>query len=166
MKKTGIKIKKKKSLKHIKYVLLISAVMVVLIINFIMAIKISQYDSILNIKIKEINSVDIKLQEKDCPETVAGNEESIFKIKYFYSDFCGYCKKQEPILIELLKEKGDLFYIEFFNIDYCGKEFIDYGAIRVPTFVFKSGDFDEIIHPSFVYKKDLKNLICKANGVC
>ena len=166
MRKTGIKTKKKKSLKHVKHVLLISAAMVVLIINFIIAIQISQSKSILNSKIQGENIVDIKLQEKGCPETVAGNEESIFKIKYFYSDFCGYCKKQESILIELLKEKGDIFYIEFFNIDHCGKEFIDYGAMRVPTFVFKSGDFDEIIHPSFVYKKDLKNLICKANGVC
>lgn len=157
-----------------KSIFLIVGLAGVLIINITMAVTISQYKSILGNRIQGAVIADVdkkfskinQLQENGCPEVVAGNKESVLKIKYFYSDFCGWCKKQEPILKELLEEKGNMFYLEFFNIDNCGKEFIDYGAIKVPTFVFKSGNFEEIIHPSFIYKKDLENLICKANGGC
>ena len=45
------------------------------------------------------------IEENGCPSAVAGNKESGFNIKYFYSDFCAWCKRQEVILDELLKEK-------------------------------------------------------------
>jgi len=166
-------IKRKIKIKYkIKTIILAVILILAVIMNIVIAATISKNKSNLNGKIQGAVIVDTKfseinqLQEKGCPEVFAGNEQSVFKIKYFYSDFCGYCKKQEPILKELLKENGDMFYIEYFNIDHCGKEFLDYGAVRVPTFIFKSGDLEEITHPSFVYKKDLKNLICKSNGGC
>ena len=106
------------------------------------------------------------IEEKGCPWAVAGNNDSGFTIQYFHSDFCGWCKKQEGILDELLKEKGDLFSLEFFNIRDCETEFIDAGATRVPTFVFGVAGFEEITHSSFVYKTDLEDLICKAHGGC
>jgi len=106
------------------------------------------------------------LEESACPSAVAGNNKSFFNIKYFYSDFCPWCKRQESILDELLKEKGNLFSLEFFNIDDCETDFIDAGATRVPTFVFEIAGFEAITHSSFVYKTDLENLLCKAYGDC
>ncbi|MCH8003231.1 MAG: thioredoxin family protein [Nanoarchaeota archaeon] len=146
---------------------------IAIFVNISIAVIIYQYKAELNNLITQ-NSNEVsfdfseinKLEEKGCPDAIAGNKESVFNIKYFYSDFCAWCKKQDPILKQLLKEKGNLFSLEFFNIDNCEKEFIQYGAIRVPTLILKVNGFDEIIHPSFVYKKDLENLICKANDGC
>ena len=156
-----------------KIKILTVVLIIVIFTNIAIAVIVYQYKTKLNdLIIQNNNEVSLdfseieKLGEQGCPDAVAGNKESVFNIKYFYSDFCGWCKKQEPILKQLLKEKGNLFSLEFFNIDNCEKEFIQYGAIRVPTLVFKVTGFDEITHPSFVYKKDLENLICKANGGC
>ena len=161
----------KKSNKPIK--ILTGILIIAIFTNISIAVIIYQYKMKLNnLIIKNSNEVSLdfseikKLEEKGCPEAIAGNKESVFNIKYFYSDFCAWCKKQEPILKQLLKENGNLFSLEFFNIDNCEKEFVGYGAIRVPTLVFKVAGFDEITHPSFVYRKDLENLICKANGGC
>jgi len=161
----------KKSKKRIRSLTIIF--IIAIFVNISIAVFIYQYKVKLNnLIIQKSDEVNLdfgeikKLEVNGCPDAVAGNKKSVFNIKYFYSDFCGWCKRQDPILKRLLKEKGNLFSIEYFNIDNCEKEFIRYGAIRVPTLVFKVIGVDEIIHPSFVYKKDLENLICKANGGC
>lgn len=161
----------KKNIRKIKTLTVI--LIIAIFINISIAVIIYQYKAELNnLIIRNSDGVSLdfseinKLEEKGCPDAIAGNKDSVFNIKYFYSDFCGWCKRQEPILNQLLNDKGNLFYLEFFNIGNCEKDFIQYGAIRVPTMVFKVNGFDEIIHPSFVYKKDLENLICKANGGC
>ena len=160
--------KKNKKIKILTVILIIA-----IFVNISTAVIVYQYKAKLNnLIIQNSNEVSLdfseikKLEVNGCPDAVAGNKESVFNIKYFYSNFCAWCKRQDPILNQLLNDKGNLFYLEFFNIDNCEKEFIQYGAIRVPTLVFKVNGFDEIIHPSFVYKKDLENLICKANGGC
>jgi len=166
-----------KSISYFSYnkrtISLTTILIIAIIVNISIAVIVHQYKTKLNnLSIKNSYEVSLdfseikKLEVNGCPNAVAGNKESVFKIKYFYSDFCGWCKRQDPILNQLLKEKGNLFSLEFFNIDDCEREFMRYEAIRVPTLVFKVNGFDEIIHPSFIYKKDLKKLICKANGGC
>jgi thiol-disulfide isomerase/thioredoxin len=59
------------------------------------------------------------------------------KILYFYSDTCGYCIKQKPILEELEKE-GVVF--EYMNVGENINYYKDYGIEGTPSFIFKEID--------------------------
>ena len=72
----------------------------------------------------------------ECPNIIQGNVDANFKIKYFYSPFCPYCWKQEPILRNALKTYGDSFNLERYDIRYCKDEVAKYKVSGTPSFVF------------------------------
>ncbi len=72
----------------------------------------------------------------ECPDTIQGNVNANFKIKYFYSPFCLYCWKQEPILRDMLKTYGSSFSLERYDIRYCKEEVVKYKVSGTPSFVF------------------------------
>ena len=72
----------------------------------------------------------------ECPDAIQGNVNANFKIKYFYSPFCHYCWKQEPILRDALKTHGNSFSLERYDIRYCKNEVARYKVSGTPSFVF------------------------------
>jgi len=84
---------------------------------------------LLNLKSGNIGSAE-------CPEIIQGNKNANLKIKYFYSPFCPSCWRSEPLLNELVKNQGDLFSIEKYDIRYCTEVTEEYKIYQVPSYVF------------------------------
>ena len=100
-----------------------------------------------------------------CPDTVEGDYDADFTIKYFYSPNCLYCLGEEKIFEELIKEKGYLFRLEKYDMNYCSSEAIKYGASKVPSFVFvKDGSY--FTRDTFLPKNALERTICVSSGGC
>lgn len=96
----------------------------------------------------------------ECPNIIEGNLDADLKIKYFYSPFCPYCWKEEPILKEMLDKHGNAFSLERYDIRYCDKEVDKYKIMGTPAFVFsKNGEDKEFKQPGFISKKQLEKII-------
>ncbi len=110
----------------------------------------------------------IESNKNDCPNAIGGNEDAYLRIKYFTSPFCPWCIREESILKELLKEHGNLFNIRWYDVNSCREEVEKYKVGGVPTFVFSTSDEEEkeYSHYGFIYKEDLKELICNVTGSC
>ena len=102
---------------------------------------------------------------KGCPESVQGNNESVLKIKYFHSPYCVWCWLEEPILKKLIKEKGNLFSIEKYDIRFCS-EAKKYGFTKTPSFVFIFNNTEEFLYQGFADESYLTNLICEVSEGC
>lgn len=101
-----------------------------------------------------------------CPDTIEGNYDADFTIKYFYSSSnCLYCLGEEKILEDLVREKGHLFRLEKFDVTYCADEANKYGAHRAPGFVFISGE-EYFTRPTYLPKDALERTICRSTGAC
>jgi len=102
-----------------------------------------------------------------CPDAEGGDKNAFLQIKYFYSDFCPWCIKEEPILQKLVKDYGNFVYISWYNINTCPDLVEKYKVSGVPTLVFSTTDNQaEYSHYGFTYEKDLKKLICDVTGGC
>ncbi|HLC37342.1 MAG TPA: thioredoxin family protein [Candidatus Nanoarchaeia archaeon] len=102
-----------------------------------------------------------------CPDTVLGDEDTNFQIKYFYSADCVYCLGEERVINDLVKEKGYLFSIEKYDINICSDAANTFGVIKTPSFVF----FDKkensyFTKDSYLPKDALERTICKSTGSC
>ena len=71
-----------------------------------------------------------------CPDSIQGNVDANFKIKYYYSPFCPSCWKQEPILRDMLTTYGKDFSLEKYDVRYCKEEVNKYRISGTPSFVF------------------------------
>lgn len=100
-----------------------------------------------------------------CPEKILGNESAKFSIKYFESPFCVYCWFEEPIIKSLVKEKGDLFSIAYYDIRYCNDEVDKYQITGTPTFVYSMGG-KEYVEYGYTVKEKVLMIICEGSGGC
>lgn len=152
------------------WIFAITAIFILLILNFVFSIKISETKK----NLVDLNSTElsINLTRKitllsKCPDSAGGNNNSYLRIKYFYSDFCPWCKKEEPILQKMIGEYGELIYIEWININSCHTYVEKYQVNGVPTLVFStSNEQNEYSHYGFTYESDLRKLICDVTGGC
>jgi FKBP-type peptidyl-prolyl cis-trans isomerase 2 len=102
-----------------------------------------------------------------CPDTVEGNKSADLKVKYFYTPFCPWCIKEEPILDEMLKDYGHLFHIERYDIRFCPEQVKQYQVTGTPSFVFSTENgAKEFFIPSFIKKDKLKEIICNTTNEC
>ncbi len=102
-----------------------------------------------------------------CPDSEGGYETAFLQIKYFYSNFCPWCKREEPILQRMVKNYGNLVYIGWYNINACPELVNKYKVSGVPTFVFSTADNQtEYSHYGFIYEKDLMKLMCDVTRGC
>jgi len=105
-----------------------------------------------------------KLNDSTCPDSVGGNSDAVLQMKYFYTKFCPWCKKEEPILNRLLETHGSLFYIEWYDLTKCQEEGDKYD---VPTFVFgKRGEETTYTKYGFIPEKDIIEFVCNVYGGC
>ncbi len=145
-------------------------IVVVFIANIVMFMKVSYYKE--TPSSLEANNTNISFGEKvrtgwECPDAEGGIKSAFLQIKYFYSSFCPWCMKEEPILQRLVKNYGNLVHIEWYNIRDCPKMVADYNVKGVPTFVFSTIDNKtEYSHYGFVYEEDLIKLVCDVTGAC
>lgn len=146
-------------------------IFVLVIFNAVMSIRISENKE----KLDDINaskSASIEFEGKsetgeECPDAEGGLEDSFLQVKYFYSRFCPWCAKEEPILQRLVKSHGNLIHIEWYNVDTCSEITDEYKISGVPTLVFSSlGNQTEYSHYGFTYEKDLIKLVCDVTGGC
>jgi thiol-disulfide isomerase/thioredoxin len=150
------------------WIITIVIIFLLVVLNIVFSTKINEIkDYQINSSNQEVNiSKKINLPTT-CPDSSGGNSGSYLRIKYFYSDYCPWCRKEEPILKELVAADGNLVYIEWINIDSCHNETVKYNVGGVPTFVFSTSDGEkEYSHYGFIYKKDLRKLICDVTGGC
>ncbi len=151
------------------WILVIIVIFILLILNITLSTKIfEQKKNIYDDKKTKKNDSYKKISlQSTCPDSVGGNNQSYLRIKYFYSDFCPWCIKEEPILQKLVEEYGNLVYIEWFGTGFCSEKANRYKVSGVPTFVFSVKDEDkEYSHYGFIYEKDLRKLICDVTGGC
>jgi thiol-disulfide isomerase/thioredoxin len=151
------------------WVFAIVVIFILIILNLVFSIRISETKK----SISELNnSVDFNFSKKitlqnKCPDSFGGNDKAYLRIKYFYTDYCPWCKKQEPILQKMISEYGHLVYIEWFNTLHCKEVASNYSVSGVPTLVFSTYDENkEYSHYGFTSEKDLKKLICDVTGGC
>jgi len=154
------------------FIILSIAVVAAIIWNLVLSTKISEYRSEVTKVLKntesENNSEWAKVSTGEiCPSSEGGVNDAPVQMKYFYTDYCPWCMKEEKILKDILKTKGDLIHVEWFNIDECSLTSEIYEVSGVPTFVFsRFGNRTEYQHSGFVYKKDIERLICDITGKC
>lgn len=163
------KIKMKKS--NPLWILALSVVFILIILNIVMSMKISEYE-------EKVNHSDTNLQEnfsfkgksetgEECPDAKGGLENAFLQVKYFYSSFCPWCAREEPILQKLVKNYGNLIHIKWYNINNCPDSVEKYKVNGVPTFVFSTTtNQTEYSHYGFIYEKDLMKLLCNITGGC
>jgi|SRR3989339_1054712 len=154
---------------NLLWIFAIAAIFVFLILNVVFSVRISETrKSLTNLRGKASFNFTTKIElQSSCPDSVGGNNESYLRIKYFYSDYCPWCRKEEPILQKLVMEHGDWFYLEWFNIGSCDKDVDKYKVSGVPTFIFSTADEQkEYSHYGFIYENDLEKLICDVSGGC
>ncbi len=152
------------------WIFAVTAIFIFLILNIVFSTKISETKK----SLIELNNTEVGINftkkiglQGECPDSVGGNNDSYLKVKYFYSPFCPWCKREEPILQKLVREHGNLFYIEWFNINRCPEIADKYKVSGVPTSVFSTSDENkEYSHYGFIYENDLKKLICDVTGGC
>lgn len=155
---------------NLVWIFAITAIFILLILNLVFSIKISETKE--NLIGLNSTQVDVNFTKKmalqgKCPDSTGGDDNSYLRIKYFYSDFCPWCKREEPILQKLVGEYGHMIYIEWFNTLQCSEEVNKYKVSGVPTFVFsESYEKKEYSHYGFIYEKDLRKLICDVTGGC
>jgi thiol-disulfide isomerase/thioredoxin len=155
---------------NLVWIFAIITIFILLVLNFVFSTKIQETKQ----KLVDLNSTEVdinfakkKTLQSKCPDSAGGNKQSYLQIKYFYSEYCPWCKKQEPILQKLISEYGNLIYIEWFNINSCPEDADKYKVSGVPTTVFRTSDEKkEYSHYGFIYEEDLRKLICDVTGGC
>ena len=148
----------------------IISIFVLVILNIVMFIRGTEYNE--KLYISKNNQSDnlftgkIETGEK-CPDAEGGSDNAFLQVKYFYSKFCPWCKKEEPILQKLVKDYGNLIHIEWYNVNNCQEIVNKYKVSGVPTSVFSTYDNQtEYSHYGFVYEKDFMKLMCDVTGGC
>lgn len=113
------------------------------------------------------NTTELKVADRTqgCPHEINGNPEADLNIKYFWAGTCPWCQRFDPIMSELLQEKGDLFLVEKYDVFKCSNEITHYGVDRTPTFIFSTNQSEGIYVIGFRTKEEFSEMIC-AFGEC
>lgn len=151
------------------WILVIVAIFVLFVLNIVMSIRTSEYEEMLESLNKTINaSFTGKTKTgEDCPDAIGGSEEALLQVKYFYSPFCPWCIKEEPILQKMSSEYGKLIHIRWYNVNNCQELAQQYRVSGVPTLVFSTlNNQTEYSHYGFTAEKDLMKLMCDVSGGC
>ncbi len=103
------------------WILAVLMVFVLVILNIVMSIRISEYKKE-KVNYNMNNSTNPLFEgkietEKKCPDAEGGFEDASLQVKYFYSKFCPWCIKEEPILQKLVKNYGNFIHIDWYNIN-------------------------------------------------
>ena len=152
------------------WILAIITIFLLVILNLVFSVKSSEYKEKLN-SLETYNPVNVSLEKtetgEECPDAKGGSEDAFLQIKYFYSKFCPWCKREEPILQKLTKKYSNLIHIGWYNINNCPGLAEKYKVSGVPTLVFSTiNNQTEYSHYGFVYEKDLMKLMCDVTGGC
>ena len=150
------------------WILAILSIFVLIILNIVMSLRISEQKEKITINISKNLSSQGKIETgEECPDAYGGFDESLLQVKYFYSRFCPWCIREEPILQRLVKDYGALIYIEWYNINDCQELVNKYKVGGVPTSVFSTyNNQTEYSHYGFIYEEDLMKLMCDVSGGC
>ena len=96
----------------------------------------------------------------ECPDIIQGNQNANLKIKYFYTPFCPSCWRSEPFLNELVKNQGDLFSIEKYDIRYCTDITNEYKIYQMPSYVFiLQNESKESVNYGFITKDKFEEIL-------
>lgn len=150
------------------WILAILLIFILVIFNIVMSMKISEHNNKININISRNLSSQGKIETGEkCPDAYGGFDESPLQIKYFYSQFCPWCIKEEPILQKLVKDYGTIVRIKWYNINECPELVKKYKVSGVPTLIFNVvNNQTEYSHYGFVPEKDIMKLVCDVTGEC
>jgi len=111
--------------------------------------------------------VDKNADRAKCPYKIEGNLDANFVIKYIDSPYCIWCWFEEPVLKKLVKEKGNSFRLEKYDIDHCYDMIRQYRFSGTPSFVFSlKNETKEYTHMGYIGEDDFFNIICEAAGDC
>lgn len=148
----------------------IISIFILVILNIVMFIKGTEYNEKLE-PLKEDVSINNLFRKTEtginCPDAEGGLDKAFLQMKYFYSEFCPWCKKEEPILQRLVENYGNLIHIEWYNVNSCPELVNKYRVSGVPTFVFSANNNQtEYAHYGFIYEKDFVKLLCDVTGSC
>ena len=111
-------------------------------------------------------SQKIELGEESCPKTRAGNPNAALKFKLFESRICPFCVAQDKVLDQILPEYGDLFFGEWYELNFCANDAQKYGISGVPTFIFTVKGIEKPPAYGFLDKQQLTDYICKVSEQC
>lgn len=96
------------------------------------------------------------------------SESTSVELKYFWSAYCAICKKQDPILAEILMEHPSL---KFTRVDTSQKESVSemekYSVFGTPSFVLVDNESAEVV-VGFLEREQLSRFICQKldDAVC
>lgn len=141
------------------------AISLLIILNFAMTVRVGEYE-------KELENHNMSFPGKittsdNCPDSTGGTNNSFLQVKYFYSKFCAWCKKEEPILQRLVENYANLIHIEWYDINKCPEMVDKYKVSGVPTFIFSTYENNtEYSRYGFIYEKDLMKLMCDVTKGC
>jgi thiol-disulfide isomerase/thioredoxin len=153
------------------WILAITMIFTLVILNIVIFVRVLEYNEKINyLKINKSINASFKGKTetgRKCPNAEGGLEDAFLQVKYFYSKFCPWCMKEEPILRKLVKNYGNLIHILWYDIANCPQLVDNYEISGVPTFVFSTFyNKTEYSHYGFIYEKDLVKLICDVVGDC
>ena len=151
------------------WVVLIVVMLFFLIFNIVLSSKISEYNEKME-TLNQSNSTSIEAKKEtaeNCPDATGGLGDAFLRIKYFYSKYCPWCVKEEPILQDLVQNHGNLVSIGWYDINECPELVDKYKIGGVPSFVFSTIDNEtEYSHYGFIPEEDIIKLTCDVNGAC
>jgi hypothetical protein len=104
-----------------------------------------------------IGADDVSVRE--CPFATKGNREAELTVRYCTSPNCPYCWVEEVNLGRLIKEKGEMFTLEKYDIRFCRHIAKEHNIVGTPSFVFiAEGEEDRY----FGYRsgEKLEEIIC------
>ncbi|MFQ5475353.1 MAG: thioredoxin family protein [Candidatus Nanoarchaeia archaeon] len=148
------------------------SVIVFLVLNVVLSLRISEYRADSMSSPSNISEGKTYTQEKTdtkeaCPDAEGGSENAPLQVKYFYTRFCPWCKKEEPILRKMVENHGDMIHIDWYDLNSCPELARKYSVSGVPTLIFSTiGNKTEYSHYGFVYERDLMKLLCEVAGRC
>jgi len=161
-------LKKEKRGNNFLWSLAVIAIFVLIILNLVMFDKENEYDK--KLTLLENSTIDLFGKTDTgiiCPDAEGGVKDALLQIKYFYSDFCPWCQREESVLQKIIKDYGDLVHIEWYGLSDCSELVKKYKVSGVPTFVFSTYyDKTEYSYYGFIYEEDLIKLICDVTGGC
>lgn len=121
--------------------------------------------SLINIKGSSANKE--KIDRSKCPYKIEGKFTANLTIKYIDSPYCIWCWFEEPVLKNLVAEKGHSFKLERYDIDYCAALLTKYKFSGTPSFVFSLDDESkEYAHTGFIPEENFNKIICEVTGNC
>ena len=147
---------------------IIVLIFILAVLNIVMNIRVGEYISQLGVNDSAANQLLKKsLTGESCPDSTGGSENAYLRIKYFYSKYCPWCTREEPILQEIVEKYGNLVQVSWYDVNKCPELVAEYKVSGVPTTIFHTFDNEtEYSHYGFIYKKDLRKLVCDVTGGC